>query len=189
MVPRLDSTDVEERRTGVSLGRLELQELFTEMRDEISRFLRRRLGDEHLAADLTHDIFVKLASIQPAIEDRRRGRSYLLRMAKNLAIDHRKVEARRLEILSGAQVLFEDVEQGPDVVAVSRDELRQVDTALSELPERCGEVLFLSQAKGLNDMEIAERLGVSSSLVEKARLRALRHCRERLSSIRSSCCD
>ena len=158
----------------------ELQKLFTEMRAELMRLVRRRTGDRELAADLTQDVFVKLSTVDAAIPDRRHGRAYLFRMAGNLAIDHRRIEARRSEILTGSQVLFEDVEAGPEALAICRDELRQVEDALLELPERCREVLVLSQVQGLKHKEIAERLGVSVSLVEKYRLRALRHCRERL---------
>lgn len=162
------------------LSLADLQGLFSEVRDELIRLLRRRTGDRELAADLVQDVFVKLTSVKAEIPDRRHGRAYLFRMAGNLAIDHSRTEARRAEILSGSQVLFEDVEEGPDALALSRDELRQVAKALEELPERCREVLMLSQVHGMHHKEIAETLGVSVSLVEKYRLRALRHCRERM---------
>ena len=154
------------------------------MRGDLLRVLRRRTGDTELAADLSQDVFVKLSSVQAVIPDRQHARAYLFRMAGNLAIDYRRVETRRAEILNGSQVLFENVEQGPDAAAEARDELRLVEAALAELPERCREVMLLSQVHGLRHKEIAERLGVSVSLVEKYRLRAFRHCRERLERTR-----
>lgn len=177
--PQAASTDAQ--RSRAFLGLPELQNLFSEIRGELLRHLRRRTGDQELAADLAQDVFVKLSTVQAAIPDRRHGRAYLFRMAGNLAIDHRRVEARRTEILSGSQVLFEDVQEGPEGQATSRDQLRHVEEALAELPERCREVLILSQVHGLRHKDIASQLGVSISLVEKYRLRALRHCRERLS--------
>jgi RNA polymerase sigma factor (sigma-70 family) len=103
-------------------------------------------------------------------------------MAGNLAIDHGRTEARRAQILQGSQVLFEDVADGPEAVAVSRSELRRIEAALDELPPKCREVLMLARVHGLEHKEIAQRMGVSVSLVEKYQLRALRHCRERLGS-------
>ena len=164
-----------------SLALSDLQGLFADMRGELMRLLRRRTGDRELAADLTQDVFVKLSGVTATIPDVRHGRAYLFRMAGNLAIDHGRTEARRAEILTGSQVLFEDAQPGPDEIATSRNQLRQVEAALAELPERCREVLYLSQVEGLRHKEIAERLGVSVSLIEKYRLRALRHCRARLS--------
>lgn len=163
-----------------SLGLSELQGLFSDMRGELLRLLKRRTGDRELAADLTQDVFIKLSGVRAAIPDVRHGRAYLFRMAGNLAIDHGRIEARRAEILTGSQVLFEDVQAGPDEIATTRDQLRQIESALAELPDRCREVLVLSQVHGLRHREIAERLGVSVSLIEKYRLRALRHCRARL---------
>lgn len=158
----------------------DLHEVFTNMRSDLVRFLTRRTGDMDTAADLSHDVFEKLAGVTADIPSEQKARSYIFRMAANLAIDHYRVEARRSEILTGSQVLFEDEESGPDVIALHRDTLRQVEAALDELPEKCREVLVLARVHGLSHKEIAGRLGVSVSLVEKHQLRALRHCRERL---------
>jgi RNA polymerase sigma factor (sigma-70 family) len=158
----------------------DLQNLFTEVRSDLLRFLRKRTGNADTAADLTHDVFVKLDTVRAAIPDRSQGRAYLFRMAGNLAIDHGRIEARRAEILTGSQVLFEDMDQSPDDIAVTRDQLRAVELALDELPSKCRDVLILARMYGFSHNEIAQRLEISVSLVEKYQLRALRHCRERL---------
>lgn len=165
------------------LGLSDLRGLFTEMREELQRLLRRRTGDRELAADLTHDVFIKLSAIKAVIPDQSHGRAYLFRMAGNLAIDHGRTETRRADILTGSQVLFEDAQPDPERIAVGRDQLRRIELALAELPERCREVVHLSQVQGLTHREIADRLGVSVSLIEKYRLRALRHCRTRLADL------
>lgn len=165
-----------------ALGIADLRGLFTEMRGELLRVLRRRTGDDELAADLTHDVFVKLSAVKAVIPDHSHGRAYLFRMAGNLAIDHGRTEQRRADILTGSQILFEDVQPGPEQMLVDRDQLRRVELALADLPERCREVLYLSQVQGMTHREIAESLDVSVSLIEKYRLRALRHCRTRLAT-------
>lgn len=162
------------------LSLLDLQSVFAEIRSELQRLLRRRTGDSEVAADLIQDLFLKLTAIHSAIPDRFQARAYLFRMAGNLAVDHRRTEARRAEILKGSQVLFEDAGPDPEAITITRDQLRRVELALSELPPKCREVLILARVQGLEHKEIARRLGVSVSLVEKYQLRALRHCRERL---------
>jgi RNA polymerase sigma factor (sigma-70 family) len=158
----------------------ELQRFFIAIRDELHRFLRRKTQNAAVAADLAQDLFLKLPNVKSAIPDQSQVRAYLFRMAGNLAIDHLRAEARKAKLLIGTEVLFEDACAQPDTVAVGRDELRQVEIALSELPARCREVLILARVHGLEHREIARRLGVSLSLVEKYQRRALRHCRDRL---------
>lgn len=163
-----------------SLGLAELQGIFVSVRNELVRYLTRRTGNPETAADLSHDIFEKLGAVRAHIPTPQKARSYLFRMAGNLAIDHRRVEARRTEILSGSQVLFEDVAFSPETVVVSRDELRQLEAALDELPPKCRQVFLLSLLHGFSHKEIARELEISVSLVEKYQLRALRHCRDRI---------
>lgn len=158
----------------------DLQAVFIEIRDELYRLLRRRTGNAEVAADLTQDIFLKLSAVRAPIPDPGQARAYLFRMAGNLAIDHGRTESRRAEIIQGSEVLFEDTEEGPENTVVTHDQVRIVERVLAELPRKCQEVLILSMVYGLEHKEIASRLGVSVSLVEKYQLRALRHCRDRL---------
>ena len=158
----------------------DIQSLFSEVRGDILRFVQRRTRNPESAADLTQDLFLKLSAVPNSLPSRKEARAYLFRMAGNLAIDHVRVEARRSEILDGSKVLFEDTTIGPEAIAISRDHLRVISDALDELPPKCREVLVLARVHGLEHREIAQRLGVSISLVEKYQLRALRHCRDRL---------
>ena len=69
---------------------------------ELLSFLGRRLGSRSLAADIAHDLYVKLlrSDEDPSVRDRR---AYLFTMAANLATDHIRVEKRRGEILAEAR--------------------------------------------------------------------------------------
>ena len=49
--------------------------------------------------------------------------------------------------------------------------------ALSELPAACRECFLLRKLDGLSHLEIADRLEISRSMVEKHMVRALLHCR------------
>jgi RNA polymerase sigma factor (sigma-70 family) len=160
----------------------DLQSVFMEARSDLERMLRRRLGSSPAAADLTQDLYLRLGNITAPLPDRHQARAYLFRMAVNLVTDHMRVEGRRAELLSGAVVLFDDVADGPERDALTRDQMRQVEEALSELPPRCRDVLYMSRMEGKTHAEIARELGVSRSLVEKYAVRALLHCRARLSA-------
>lgn len=162
------------------LDRSDLLALFGEIRPELMRLVQRRTGNPDTAADLVQDISVKLMTLRTVLPDRDQARAYIFRMAMNIATDLARTNARRAQILAGAQVLFEDVGPDPETVAVARDQIRQVEKALDELNPKCREVLILARVHGLAHKEIARQLGVSVSSVEKYQIKALRHCRQRL---------
>jgi len=158
----------------------DLQAVFFDARLDLERMLRGRVRDPHLAADLTQDVFVRLRRITAPLPNRHEARLYLFRMARNLATDHQKIEGRRGEILAGAVALFEGVQASPEDETLARDQMRVVDAALNELPKHCRDVLYMSRLLGMSHGEIAAELGVSKSLVEKYVVRAMLHCRARL---------
>lgn len=157
-----------------------LDRVFEALRGDLVRYLTRRTNSHALAADLTQDVYLKLGDTSADFASSQRARSYIFRMARNLAIDHQRVETRRDEILDGSHVLFEDVALSPEEIAISRDQLRQIERAMAELPPKVAEVMRLSRMQELTHKEIAAQMGISISLVEKYQLRALTHCRARL---------
>lgn len=166
-----------------SRAAIDLQAEFVESRREIESFIRRRVNCPQIAADLASDMYVRLHRVDPVINGRADARSYLFRMAANIATDYARVERRRAEILHESADMFERIDQGPEPAALAQDEMRIVDAALAELPEKCREILICSRLHGMTHGEIAERLGVSKSLVEKYIVRALLHCRQRLTEL------
>lgn len=160
----------------------DLQSVFTETRAELERMLRARVRDPQLATDLTQDVFLRLRRITAPPPNRHEARLYLFQMARNLAVDHQRVEGRRTEILSGVLTLFEDVQASPEDETLARDQMRVVEAALGELPKHCRDVLYMSRLLGMSHGEIAAELKVSKSLVEKYVVRALLHCRARLNA-------
>ncbi len=165
---------------GEMLNYADLQAVFFDARRDLERMLRARVRDPHLAADLTQDIFVRLRRITAPLTNRREARLYLFRMARNLATDHQKTEDLRSEILKGAVGLFEGAQVSPEDQSLAREQMRVVDSALDELPKHCRDVLYMSRILGMSHGEIAAELGVSKSLVEKYVVRAMLHCRARL---------
>ncbi|MFC4313772.1 RNA polymerase sigma factor [Steroidobacter flavus] len=164
--------------TALSHG--ELMDVFIGLRAQIERILASRVGCPQTAADLAQDMYFRVQRVAAELPNEEEARRYLLRMATNAATDHFRVEGRRAEILSGLALLFEGVESDPAQSVINGDQMRVIESALTELPPKCREVLFLSRVEGMTHAEIATKLGVSVSLVEKYMVRALLHCRTRL---------
>jgi RNA polymerase sigma factor (sigma-70 family) len=63
---------------------------------------------------------------------------------------------------------------------MARQELQQLEEAIAQLPEGCRAVLLLRKIELLSHYEIAQRLGIAVSTVEKQHARALRLLRAAL---------
>lgn len=162
------------------LSNTELVDLFIGLRPRIQRVLMGRVRCRETAADLVQDMYFRISRAADRLPNEDEARRYLLRMATNAATDHFRVTGRRDELLGGLTALFNDVENGPEDAVINGDQMRVIEAALAELPPKCRDILILSRVEGLTHPEIAARLGISESLVQKYIVRALRHCRLRL---------
>lgn len=106
------------------------------------------------------------------------ARALLFTTARNLALDavrRQKVVAFEPLTESDSSSVYKDDD---DVVAtvIKQQELDLLTRAIQTLPERCRQIFTLRTAYGLTQAEIAERLGVSLSTVEKQMAQGIRQC-------------
>ena len=109
-------------------------------------------------------------------------RFFLMRVLGNLIIDFSRARKRQGTHAPLADVQDEliDARPGPEHLFELRQQLQRLHLALEELPQSCRDALLLNRVEGLGHQAIAERLGVSPSMVSKYIMRALRHCARRL---------
>ncbi|MFZ5779020.1 MAG: RNA polymerase sigma factor [Pseudomonadota bacterium] len=167
------------------MGRQDISVLVASFREhyqDLLRFLVRRTGDPERAADLAQDTYLRLAAASPAAGEIRNARAYVYRVAGNLAIDALRRERRTASDLADAETGegVPDPAPSAEVWTLDRERLRLLELALDELPRNAREALLLSRVEGCSFAEIADRLGVSQSMVAKYIVQALRHCRDRL---------
>lgn len=143
------------------------------LRPALLNFFGRRTGSRASAEDLTQDLFLRLLR-RPDLFELRNPDGYIFEAAANLARDQaRRVKARggdHLELM--AEVLETD---GPDAeqTAAARSQLAAVLNAVDQLPPRTRDILMLSRFEGLTHAQIALRMKISTSAVEKHMARAL----------------
>ncbi len=129
-------------------------------------------GDE--AADLVHDVYARvLASEGWRFIDE--PRAYVLTMIRNLGIQKiRRARIVVMETLASAEGALGDGESPDAFDQVSgRQRLRLALDALRALPPRCREVVELRRLHELPSRDIARRLGLSLSTVEKRLARGM----------------
>lgn len=141
--------------------------VFAEQKGALQRFLARRLGDNaSLAEDLTQEVWLRAATAEGA-ESIRNPKSYLFRIASNLAIDHIRHVRHGVE-LGGAEdyrELIADARPSPETEALHRSELRRLLAAVDRLPPRTREVFLLAKLQDMSYQEIALRLGIARNTV------------------------
>lgn len=153
--------------------------------EDLRIFLTARVKCAETAADLTHETYLKL--YQAAKENPPdNARALAFHIAVQLAIDyHRKNTVRNRH--HAAEIEFDScidtipsAAAGPEQTVIARQRLGALQTALAELPVDCRTAFLLHGIEGLSYSEIAERMGISKSMVGKHLTRALTHCAQRV---------
>ena len=156
---------------------------FREFYTQILHFLRKRTDNTSDAADMTQDVFTQWLGYQDRgkIEQ---PRAFLFQMARNLLRDHwRRQQVRHAvhgERNESEAEPLSDERDDPMVAALRLQRLEQLKRVLAELSPRRREALMLHRFEGLSQAQIAERMGISVSMVEKHIALALLHCKQHL---------
>jgi RNA polymerase sigma-70 factor (ECF subfamily) len=141
--------------------------------------LRRWLASRRVADleidDIVQEAYAVLAELE-TVEHIRNPRTYLYSVAHSIILQH----VRRLRII--AIETMADVDRlgiysgdpTPEEVLSDFQELRAIARLIASLPHKCGEAFILRKVEGLSQREVAERMKISESTVEKHIGKALR---------------
>jgi RNA polymerase sigma factor (sigma-70 family) len=161
-------------------SRRDFATLYRETVRPLRRYLSRLLGNAAEAQDVAHDAYLRVyphpdkpAAIQP--------RAVLFTAARRLAIN--RLKRRSISPIVPAELNSESAAATAPGVAqevMARQESDLLEAAIAGLPKGCRAVLLLRNAEMLSHREIAERLGIAVSTVEKQYARALRLLRAAL---------
>jgi RNA polymerase sigma-70 factor, ECF subfamily len=161
-------------------GDREFSALYRATLAPLRRYLTRLLGNAGEAQDVAHDAYMR---VYPSLADHsaRRPEALLYTAARRLAIN--RLKRRSISPLARDAFIPEmsaSTEPGVEQQVMARQELEILEEAISELPDGCRVVLLLCKIEQLSHREIAERLAIAVSTVEKQHARALRLLRTAL---------
>ncbi len=149
---------------------------------QLVRFFRNRLGNSHDADDLSQDVFTLWLNRKEQTPVRE-SRAFLFKIANNVLIDHWRRSQNKSALESDEQeyLLHEDtcsMACDPSEVLEQQQRVQQLTEAINSLPPRRREAFLLYRFDGLSQSEIAERMEISISMVEKHIAAALVYCKK-----------
>lgn len=138
--------------------------LYTQLVQQIFRYIYYKCGDRALAEDLTQDAFVRFWNKIDSVKEGGES-SYLYQIAKNLMINHAQKTQVKLKFKKTVQIQADS--QSPQFILEEQEFKSRIEDAISNLPNTQREVFLMNRIDGLKYREIAECLNISQKAVEK----------------------
>ena len=138
-------------------------------------WLHARLRNRADAADIAHDVFLRLLR-QPEPQAPRLPRAYLATIAQRLVINLHRRRCLEQAYLDALAALPEDAMPSPEDQLALRQAVAEIDDALSALGPKVKRAFLLAQFEGLGYAAIARDLGVTPRTVVSYVARAMAQC-------------
>lgn len=154
--------------------------IFLSIRERLARAVSRIVPPKDIE-DIVQETYVRLCQTEKN-EDIHAPRAFLFKMARNLALDKVKRAESRLAIVSvedNEEFGFgepEDLIDETYAQVVSNEEFALFCEAVRQLPVKCRRVFVLKKVYGFSQREVAEKLNLSESTVEKHIAKGLKYC-------------
>lgn len=152
-------------------------------RASLLRRLARIVGSDPAAEDVAQSLFLRVQSVRehPPIVNMR---SFLFRLASNLAIDHLRASSRHNAVFPADADVTDIPSTTPSVEArlLDQEKLRRIAAAVETMPLRCRQVFVLIKVEERSVAEAAGQLGISQDMVRKHIRHALVLCHRALAS-------
>ena len=151
------------------------------VRDRVTQWARQVVVDDDDAEDVAQLVLVRLHQRLGEFEGRSRFVSWLYRITRNVALERRRLDARRDALLArdaamAVETIAADSGDVSDATRIQALLVAQFDA----LPARQREVFELVELRGISAADAARALGIEASTVRVLLLRARRTIRARM---------
>jgi RNA polymerase sigma-70 factor (ECF subfamily) len=154
-------------------------QLFDHFHLPVYRYVASRVRHPSDAEDLTQLVFVKALEALPRYESRGIPfGGWLFRLARNAVIDHVRTSHEHADLAQSAERAGADA--GPDELAVIRQEIEAVRSALATLTDDQRDAISLRFFAGLSAREAAEAMGKQEGTIRGLQFRAIAALRRQL---------
>lgn len=151
-----------------SIDREQIAQYAKEFQPALTAFFMRRSGSVELTQDLVQDVFVRLLRRKQSGEIDHPA-AYVMQTASSVWNDHLRAGLVR-RVADHDE--YDDVSHSPEGISAERvyegrQTIERVFAVLSKLPERTQDIYILCRFDGYKRREVAKRLGISVSAVDK----------------------
>lgn len=166
------------------------EQLFKKYYPRLFCYAIRFTKDDDTTRDIIQECFITLWEKRGLLSSISLS-SLLFTMVRNSCLNHIKhrsiVEKHQISYLAnirGQEALYNiDFDLDSDKKMLYEELQEQIGVVMNNLPERSREIFTLSRFEGLKNREIAERLGISTTAVEKHISRSIRSFSEYFKAI------
>jgi RNA polymerase sigma-70 factor, ECF subfamily len=158
----------------------QFESLFRSSYVSLVRYAKTLIKDHDDAEEIVQDLFFRLWQDKEKLNIESSLNGYLFRSVHNRClhfIEHNKVVDRHAEEMLSRQT---ETQESPEDILHYKELQSRIARILERLPERCGQIFYMSRFEGLKYNEIAEKLSVSVKTVESNMGRALKEFRKEL---------
>lgn len=160
-----------------TFGYKNFEDLFNQYFNDLMGFVCGYVGDEEIARDIVHDVFLTFWNHREHLDFSRSLKSYLFTLSRNYALNylrHRKVVAHNEEALIREMENIQDEWEDYD------RKMEHLQAGLAALPDKQREVLIKCFVEGKRYQEIADEMDISLNTVKTHLKRAVHFLREEL---------
>ena len=155
-------------------SRAPFEELLSRHEKRLVNYLHRTVGDFELAENLAQETFLRIYRIRHEYEPTAKFKTFLYKIATNLAIDEFRKRDRHKEDLKDDFSNESDKRKNPDENVISSERTRIVKECLLKLDEKHRTVVVMKWFEGLKYEQIAKILGISVGTVKSRIFYALK---------------
>lgn len=142
---------------------------------DVRAWLRRSLVSASDAEDVLQEAYCRLAGLSD-VSHIATPRAYFFTVVRSIVIDQmRRARVVRMETVTeidALNVILDD--PSPERITAARRDLERVRGLIAQLPDRCRRIFEMRKIEGLSQREIAQRMGVTETIVENDVVRGLK---------------
>lgn len=165
-------------------------ELFERHAPRVLQFVRRFIGHDARAEELTQDVFAQIYRVRARYRPESRLTTWIFRIATNVCLNERRRPEHRLRVDLWKESPDGDDREGPTLpdpnatspedAAAARELAVALEREIGALPAKQRAALLLSRVDGLAYRDVAEVLGCTEGAVKALLFRATHGLKARL---------
>ncbi len=169
--------------------------LFFQYHGRLVLFAYKFTGEMESARDVVQDTFLALWEKSDTLAIQLSPKAYLFQAVRNRSLNYSRNNSTRksahgklaMQIDREERKVYADL-NNPFHSLLELEMEEKIGDVIGTMPDKCREIFLLSREKDLKNREIAEKMGISTKMVEKYMSRALRTLRLELSDYLSLVC-